>query len=149
MQLLDYQEPPNYEFRLNTNQDARSSMNLELNNLLQSVSSEDKEKIKADLDGFRQLFDRFVTEPGPSVIWEKIEKLPSDSVSFYLNSNLNLLRISNKKLQIRHHKDLSSCNQMSTGEIKEMLDKLVVIKLNGALATPLGCRSRKYLKAMK
>lgn len=117
--LLDYQEPPNYEFRLNTNQDARSSMNLELNNLIQRASSENQEKIKTDLDGFRQLFDRFVTEPGPSVIWEKIEKLPCDS--------------------IRHHKDLPSCKRMSTGEIKQMLDKLVVIKLNGALATPLGC----------
>ena len=61
-------------------------MNLELNNLIQRASSENQEKIKTDLDGFRQLFDRFVTEPGPSVIWEKIEKLPCDSV--IINSNL-------------------------------------------------------------
>ena len=68
-------------------------MNIELNNLLQSVSSENKEKIKADLDGFRQLFDRFVTEPGPSVIWEKIEKLPSDSVIFSRESNSRIANV--------------------------------------------------------
>ena len=34
--LLDYQDPPNYEFRLATNQDARSSMSQELENILRS-----------------------------------------------------------------------------------------------------------------
>ena len=39
--------------------------------------------------------------------------------------------------QIRAYSDLSSCSDPVT--IKEMLDKLVVVKLNGSLATPLGC----------
>ena len=43
--------------------------------------------------------------------------------------------------QILRHGDLASCSQLPTGDIKEMLDKLVVIKLNGALATNIGCRS--------
>ena len=34
--MLDYQDPPNYEFRLATNQDARSSMSQELENILRS-----------------------------------------------------------------------------------------------------------------
>ena len=34
----------------------------------------------ADLDGFSALFDKFVTQPGSSVDWDKIEKLPANSV---------------------------------------------------------------------
>ena len=39
--------------------------------------------------------------------------------------------------QIRSYSGLSSCS--APADIKEMLDKLVVVKLNGSLATPLGC----------
>ena len=39
--------------------------------------------------------------------------------------------------QIRSYADLTSCSHPA--DIKQMLDKLVVVKLNGSLATPLGC----------
>ena len=41
--------------------------------------------------------------------------------------------------QILNHSDLQSLSSLSS-DIKMMLDKLVVVKLNGALATNLGCR---------
>lgn len=63
-----------------TNEDARSSMTEELNKLILSAGPEDQEGLAADLAGFRNLFDKFVMEPGPSVNWDKIETLPSDSV---------------------------------------------------------------------
>ena len=63
-----------------TNEDARSSMTEELNKLILAAGPEDQEGLAADLAGFRNLFDKFVMEPGPSVNWDKIETLPSDSV---------------------------------------------------------------------
>ena len=43
-------------------------------------------------------------------------------------------------LQIRAYSDLP--DNSTKLEVKQMLDQLVVIKLNGALATPIGCRYR-------
>ena len=97
MQLLDYQDPPVSEFRAATSQDARSAMVAELGNLLRTVPEEDRRVAllyctvlyctalyrrarMADLDGFSALFDKFVTQPGSSVDWDKIEKLPANSV---------------------------------------------------------------------
>ena len=80
-QLLDYQNPPNLEFGLMTNEDARSSMTEELNNLIRLAGPQDQEGLATDLAEFRNLFDKFVMEPGPSVNWDKIETLPSDSVT--------------------------------------------------------------------
>ena len=79
-QLLEYQNPPNLEFGLMTNEEASSSMTEELNNLIRLAGPEDREGLATDLAEFRNLFDKFVMEPGPSVNWDKIETLPSDSV---------------------------------------------------------------------
>ena len=65
-----------------TNQDARSSMAVELNKLLATADAEVKGSVSRDLAGFRQLFDKFVTKSGVSVDWDKIEKLPTQSVRF-------------------------------------------------------------------
>ena len=66
-----------------TNQDARSSMAGELAKLLQTApDNSDKTVMEPDLAGFRRLFDTFVTQPGPNVVWDKIEKLPNNSVRF-------------------------------------------------------------------
>eukprot|EP00092_Neocalanus_flemingeri_P012862 GFUD01013858.1.p1 GENE.GFUD01013858.1~~GFUD01013858.1.p1 ORF type:complete len:508 (+),score=151.30 GFUD01013858.1:63-1526(+) len=105
------------EFKELTNQDAKVSMAQELEKLLNTGPEEHRHEIRREFDGFQQLFDRFVSEPGPSIYWDKIEKLPRDS--------------------IRSYSDLP--NNTSKLEIKTMLDQLVVIKLNGALATPIGC----------
>ena len=78
---MEYQDPPNLEFRHATNQDARSSMAGELASLQQTApAASDQELMAADLAGFRRLFDKFVTQPGPNVVWDKIEKLPNNSV---------------------------------------------------------------------
>ena len=81
--MLDYQDPPNYEFRLSTNSDARSAMNDELNKILTSVPDNLRPDMTTNIAGFQTLFDKFVTEPGPSVEWDKIEKLPANSVRLF------------------------------------------------------------------
>jgi len=115
--LLDYQESPTMEFKELTNQEAKVSMVHELDKLLDTVPEEHKDGKKKEFDGFLQLFGKFVCEPGPSINWNKIEKLPPDS--------------------IRSYTDLPG--DSTKEEVKQMLDQLVVIKLNGALATPIGC----------
>ena len=52
----------------------------ELVKLIQTAP--DKTVMEPDLAGFRRLFDTFVTQPGPNVVWDKIEKLPNNSVRF-------------------------------------------------------------------
>ena len=55
-------------------------MTEELNNLIKLTGPQHQERLATDLAGFRNLFDKFVMEPGPSVNWDNIEPLPSDSV---------------------------------------------------------------------
>ena len=37
--------------------------------------------VQSGMAGFTELYQRFVTQPGPAVNWDSIEKLPTDSVS--------------------------------------------------------------------
>lgn len=69
---------------------------------------------------FENLFSRFLQEDGPSVDWDKIQKLPADAV-----------------------KEYSSLTSPKDENIKNMLNKLVVIKLNGGLGTSMGCHGPK------
>lgn len=65
------------------------------------------------------LTDIFCAE-GPSVTWEKIEKLPGGAVI-----------------------DYNSLPTPTTENIHHFLDKLVVVKLNGGLGTSMGCKGPK------
>ena len=58
---------------MKTNEDARSSMTEELNNLIRLAGPGDhQERLATDLAEFRNLFDKFVMQPGPSVNWDNI-----------------------------------------------------------------------------
>ena len=46
-----------------------------------------------DFDGFKNLFGKFINSTGPSVNWDKIEKLPQESVSKDFRFVLALLAI--------------------------------------------------------
>merc|ERR1719225_990126 len=69
----------------------------------------------------KKLFCKFIHESGPSVRWDKIEKLSQDAIAPY--SELRLPE--------------------SSATIRSMLDQLVVIKLNGGLGTSMGCSGPK------
>lgn len=89
--------------------------------MLSTVEDEDRKHfLRNETSRFAQLFNRFLQEDGPSVSWDKIEKLPQDAVRDY------------KTLTAPAH-----------GDIKYMLNKLVVIKLNGGLGTSMGCHGPK------
>jgi UTP--glucose-1-phosphate uridylyltransferase len=77
--------------------------------------------VEKEFEGFKRIFNKFLQSSKTSVEWAKIDKLPEGAVRDY------------KTLGI----------PASTSEIKDMLAKLVVVKLNGGLGTSMGCRGPK------
>ncbi|XP_042906880.1 UTP--glucose-1-phosphate uridylyltransferase [Parasteatoda tepidariorum] len=107
------------EFKELTKKDAEIQLCHELEKLLITATT-DKEKYEVDFNGFQKLFRQFLQGTGPSVQWEKIEPLPVDAVKNY-----------------------ASLPEPPVSSIKCMLNKLVVIKLNGGLGTSMGCTGPK------
>ncbi|EEB15222.1 UTP--glucose-1-phosphate uridylyltransferase, putative [Pediculus humanus corporis] len=108
------------EFKENVKRDAKNQLQNELKNLRETVSEEERINIEKQHDGFSRLFERFLEEGGPSVDWNKIEKLPPEAII--------------------NHQDLP---EPSSDEICRMLNKLIVVKLNGGLGTSMGCHGPK------
>ncbi|XP_026331630.1 uncharacterized protein LOC113238977, partial [Hyposmocoma kahamanoa] len=74
---------------------------------------------KTKLPQWKEIYVTDDTE-GPSVTWEKIEKLPEGAVI-----------------------DYNSLPTPTTENVHHFLDKLVVVKLNGGLGTSMGCKGPK------
>jgi len=108
------------EFKELTKKDALSQVQYELESLLRTVPAPRAPFVKSEIDGFTRLFERFLKEKGPSVHWDKIEKLPTEAVCNY-----------------------QSLETPSADQIHVMLGKLVVVKLNGGLGTSMGCHGPK------
>merc|ERR1711894_62995 len=115
------QRSPSMEFKDLTKKDAQISLSSELDKLMMTSPSGIRDQVEQNMDGFKRLFGKFITSKGPSVQWERIEKLPHDAIAPY--SELKLPE--------------------SSAAIRAMLDKLVVIKLNGGLGTSMGCSGPK------
>ncbi|EFA06874.2 UTP--glucose-1-phosphate uridylyltransferase isoform X2 [Tribolium castaneum] len=114
------------EFLEATKRDALNLLEKELDKLLSTAPDNEKEKIRKEFDGFAALFGRFLEETGPSVDWDKIEKLPNDAV-----------------------RDYSTLETPTADTIHNMLNKLVVVKLNGGLGTSMGCHGPKSVIAVR
>merc|ERR1719412_1868404 len=83
---------------------------------------EQADVVDRDFDGFKRLFAKYLGGAAKAGIdWNKIEPLPEGSIIPY------------KNLQSPREKQA----------IKKMLDKLVVVKLNGGLGTSMGCKGPK------
>lgn len=79
-----------------------------------------RELVHKEMQGFSDLFERFLAEEGPSVQWDRMEKLPDGAVRNY------------QTLEVP-----------TTDLVHQMLQKLVVVKLNGGLGTSMGCHGPK------
>ena len=94
-----------------------------------------------DFEGFKNLFGKFINSTGPSVNWDKIEKLPQESVSkiaiirhichdlFTVNCMTNS-QVDSQHLQIEPYSHLA-CPE-SKEAVKALLDQLVVIKVRSS-----------------
>lgn len=109
------------EFKELTKKDAQVQLSTEVQKLLATcISSTTREAAAREMEGFERLFGRFVNEAGPSVEWDQIQNLDSDAVRSY-----------------------SDISQPAQSDISKLLDKLVVVKLNGGLGTSMGCQGPK------
>jgi len=115
------QRSPSMEFKDLTKKDAQISLSMELDKLMMTSPAGARDNVEKNFEGFKKLFGQFITSSGPSVQWEKIEKLTPDAILPYSE-----LKIPDDPAAIR-----------------AMLDKLVVIKLNGGLGTSMGCSGPK------
>lgn len=119
--LFGHQRSPSMEFKELTKKDAQISLAHELEKLAITANAGEKQLLEKDFEGFQRLFGKFINETGPSVHWDKIERLPKDAISNYA--------------------DLPATTEKA--EVRDLLNKLVVIKLNGGLGTSMGCSGPK------
>ena len=68
------------EWKELTKKDAQKSLALEMEKLLIPAPASEKTSLQREADGFQSLFGKFIHETGPSVHWDRIEKLPHDAV---------------------------------------------------------------------
>lgn len=119
--LFGHQRTPSMEFKELTKKDAQISLAQEMEKLARTSNMAEKEMMEKNFEGFQRLFSKFINETGPSVHWDKIERLPKDA--------------------IKNYNDLPSISDKA--QVKELLNQLVVIKLNGGLGTSMGCSGPK------
>ena len=75
------QRSPSMEFKDLTKKDAQISLSTELDKLMMTSPAGVRDQVEQNMEGFKRLFGKFITSKGPSVQWERIEKLPQDAVS--------------------------------------------------------------------
>lgn len=82
------------------------------------------QELKSHLSGFERIFGKFLQDrrTGNTIVWDKIQPLLEDSVIPY-----------------------ASIKPAPEANARELLDKLVVLKLNGGLGTTMGCVGPKSL----
>jgi len=120
--IFGHQRSPSVEWKELTKRDAQQSLAHEMDKLLlTSPASASTATMRTEFDGFRKLFNKFIHETGPSVHWERIEKLPQNAIVPYTEL----------------------ATPATPDSIREMLDQMVVIKLNGGLGTSMGCSGPK------
>ncbi len=85
LQVRGHQRVPSdsKEFHEVTKRDAQIQLEVELGKLLNTSNDELKPFLGGEMARFSSLFRRFLSEEGPSVDWERIQKLPEDAVRHY------------------------------------------------------------------
>lgn len=106
--------------------DIEEQLSTELDKLVNSIPSPEKEEVESDLQGFRSLFDQYLSEKGSKLDWEKIQRPPEGA--------------------ILPHAQLTPGSEQT---MKDQLGKLAVLKLNGGLGTSMGCVGPKSVISVR
>ncbi|XP_065199927.1 UTP--glucose-1-phosphate uridylyltransferase isoform X1 [Planococcus citri] len=114
------------EFKDLTKRDALNHLRADVEKLISTVPEDQTEAAKKNFAGFITYYEQFLKGDGAVVDWNKIEKLPEDAVI-----------------------DYCSLNAPSKDKIKSILNKLVVVKLNGGLGTSMGMNGPKSTVAVR
>ncbi|MFH4982684.1 hypothetical protein AB6A40_009393 [Gnathostoma spinigerum] len=115
------------EWKSSTKRETFLGLKHELEKLIQTAPEEQKPFVTKELNGFSNLFARFLRAK-TTIDWDKIQPLPADAIIPY------------KKLRVA---------DMSNEYIADRLSKLVVVKLNGGLGTSMGCKGPKSVIAVR
>lgn len=83
-QVFGHQRSPSMEFKELTKKDAQVQLTHELQKLSVTCPQPLRETVQQDFDGFEKLFGRFINESGPSVEWDRIQRLPDSAVSYWV-----------------------------------------------------------------
>lgn len=108
------------EFKAMTKVDGCAAMAKELQELLKTAPESERELLEAELKSFEALYGRFMSSSTSTIDWERIEPLPKSAI-----------------------KEYASLPAPDDAHLKDMLSKLVVVKLNGGLGTSMGCQGSK------
>ncbi|CAL8080398.1 unnamed protein product [Calicophoron daubneyi] len=117
-------------FKELTLKDAEKALITELNHLVSTIPENDTEKRESfckEMDDFRELFERYLHVTSEAFDWSKMEPIPSGIVKKY------------ESLSEPADEDV----------IRQQLDKLIVVKLNGGLGTTMGCTGPKSLISVR
>uniref|UniRef100_UPI00358F0966 UTP--glucose-1-phosphate uridylyltransferase-like n=1 Tax=Myxine glutinosa TaxID=7769 RepID=UPI00358F0966 len=114
-------------FKAQGKREIEQAMEQELKKLIATASPAQVQDIKKDFDGFQRLFHRFLQEKGPSLDWDCLQRPPAESVIPYDNVRERPL----------------------PPDVSDLLNQLVVVKLNGGLGTSMGCKGPKSLISVR
>lgn len=112
-----------YNFRNLASEEAKEGILNDVKDLIESCPDDMKDDVTRNLENFRQLSERFLSEDGKTIEWRKILPPLDDHIKPY------------------------DSLEFPTSNMKEMLNKLVVVKLNGGLRTnkAMGCTNTTSL----
>ena len=101
------------------------------------------------MDGFEQLFSRYLLDnvDQPSIDWQEIRPPPEGTVRYpweIASGRLSPLTLA--IVQVIPYKKLLEANLDDT---KDLLNKLIVVKLNGGLGTTMGCQGPKSVISVR
>lgn len=117
-------------FKELTLKDADAALSTELDKLVETIpvsNAHGRLRFRKQMDGFHDLFQRYLDATSDAFEWDKIQPLPAGVVMPY--------------------NDLPS---LVDKEItRQQLNKLVVVKLNGGLGTTMGCTGPKSLISVR
>ncbi|KER22804.1 hypothetical protein T265_09173 [Opisthorchis viverrini] len=117
-------------FKELTLKDADAALSAELHRLVEAIpdgEARKREAFRKQMDGFHKLFQRYLDSTSDVFEWEKVEPVPKDFVKTYAS------------LVTQEDKEM----------LRQELQKLVVVKLNGGLGTTMGCTGPKSLISVR
>uniref|UniRef100_A0A0N5A7E2 UTP--glucose-1-phosphate uridylyltransferase n=1 Tax=Parastrongyloides trichosuri TaxID=131310 RepID=A0A0N5A7E2_PARTI len=112
-------------WKSSTKMETYGALKQEIQSLLMTAPEKEKLLWSKELYGFQELFGRFLKAKS-TINWNKIQPLPENSIIKY-------------KVLEQYNKD----------EVAGILNKLVVVKLNGGLGTSMGCKGPKSVISVR
>lgn len=107
--------------------DACTTLTKSLDKLVSTAPADQRQDMSRSFAGYQRLFDAFLRKAESSLDWQKIKPPPDGCIKGYSD-------VASRSLQTSHG---------------DLLNKLVVVKLNGGLGTSMGCAGPKSVISVR